>query len=265
MSLRIISYNIRYNNPSDGTNAWPYRQERVSGLLTLYRPDLIGLQEVLHDQLHDLIERLSDFGWLGVGRDDGQTMGEYAPIFYRYTRLDLMESGTFWLSETPHVAGSFGWDADCVRIVTWAQFSDKTTSSKLLHLNTHFDHRGEQARIESAYLLRRFLAERDHDGAIIVTGDFNCTVESLPYRALTAADEVESPLLLDAMQHSQTPHHGPTGTTNHRFAEPLGNKIDYIFYYPVTAVTVLRHAILTDHWDGVYSSDHLPVLADLSL
>ena len=99
--LCTLTYNIRYNNPADGANAWPQRQARVAGLLQTHQPDLIGFQEVRHEQLKALATALPAHDWLGVGRDDGVAAGEYAPIFYRRARLALQESGHFWLSETP--------------------------------------------------------------------------------------------------------------------------------------------------------------------
>ena len=267
--IRLLSYNIRYNNPADGENAWPYRKAKVSGLLQLYQPDLIGLQEVLHDQLTDVAHALPNFGWLGVGRDDGQKRGEYAPIFYRRARFDVADSGTFWLSETPQVAGSFGWDAVCVRIATWAILVDKLTQTEWLHLNTHFDHKGQLAQLNSVRLLAQFLTGRRDIGRILVTGDFNCVSGSPPYQRLIEPDNTDHISLADAMHQSQSPHHGPSGTLNSNFIGPIRDKIDFIFVWPTGSgsedgtVQVHRHAVLADHWDGCYPSDHLPVLADI--
>jgi endonuclease/exonuclease/phosphatase family metal-dependent hydrolase len=263
--LRVISYNIRNGNAPDGDNAWPRRSARVVSLLTLYQPDLIGLQEVLPAQLDDLMTQLPDFNWLGVGRDDGQRAGEHTLIGYRRARLCLVQSNSFWLSPTPDVVGSVGWDATYPRIATWARLFDQTSGQTFLHLNTHFDHRGSLARLESARLLRRFLASYPATLPVIITGDFNCTTAAPPYELLTSAYAGEGPQLYDAMTTSAVPHHGPTATTNCSFANPLRDKIDYIFYHPPTSVQVLRHAVLADHWDGLYPSDHLPVLADLVL
>ena len=261
--LRVISYNIRNGNAPDGDNAWPQRKARVVSLLTLYQPDLIGLQEVLPAQLDDLMPQLPDFDWLGVGRNDGKRTGEHTLIGYRRARLCLVQSNSFWLSPTPDVVGSVGWDATYPRIATWANFVDQTSGAAFLHLNTHFDHRGSQARLESARLLRRFLATIPAALPVIVTGDFNCTADDLPYHALTIDPLINGPQLSDAMMMSITPHHGPTATTNSSFVNPLRGKIDYIFCYPTTRLQVVRHAVLADHWDGVYPSDHLPVLADI--
>ena len=266
-TLRILSYNIRYDNPRDGVNAWPHRQARVVSLLQKYQPDLIGLQEVLHDQLTTLTAALPDYGWVGVGRDDGAEAGEYAPIFYRRDRLNLQESGHFWLSETPEHPGSFGWDAACVRVATWAIFRDREIDTTLVHLNTHLDHRGMVTQRESVKLLQEFLTQRAEALPVVVTGDFNCTPTSPTYAALTKPTRDGLPGFDDAMHVSNTPHQGPTATFTTDFADPLREKIDYIFLYNPTSVsklfTVARHTILDDQEHGRYPSDHLPVLAEL--
>ncbi len=203
--LQLLSYNIRYNNPADGANAWPYRQSRVAALLQSYQPDLIGLQEVRHEQLTALATALPAYDWLGVGRDDGVAAGEYAPIFYHRVRLALQEHGHFWLSETPDQVGSFGWDAACVRIATWAIFTDRTTGVRFLHLNTHLDHRGIHAQLESVKLLQTFLANQHPTLPAIITGDFNCTPGSETYQALTAPSPSTGVIFADAMAQSAAP------------------------------------------------------------
>lgn len=272
-SVRTISYNIRYHNPADGDQAWPNRKEQVTALLQRYQPDLIGLQEVLKGQLDDLAAELVDFAWVGVGREDGRTRGEYAPIFYRHTRLDLLDSATFWLSETPQQPGSFGWDAACVRIATWARFQDKTSGATFLMVNTHFDHRGEQAQVESARLLRDFLNDPAQYVPAIITGDFNCTAQDWPYQLLTRPAASAGLPLCDALIYTQMPHHGPVATFTTDFADPLQEKIDFIFVWPgpagedaaLPAIQVHHHAILDDQTEGYYPSDHLPVLAEILL
>lgn len=272
-SLRIISYNIRYNNPGDKHNAWPQRKARVAALLQQYNPDLIGFQEVLKEQLDDLTAHLSAFAWVGVGRDDGATAGEYAPIFYRRAHFDLLATGTFWLSETPQEPGSFGWDADCVRIATWARLRHKVSDCTLLMLNTHFDHQGEQAQVESALLLRRFLNDPAQRLPAVITGDFNSTAQSWPYEILTTPSEMAGFPLVDTMLHSQNPHRGPRATWANNFTDPLDGKIDFIFMWQMPPVVdgamptlqVRQHAILDDQNEGYYPSDHLPVLAELTI
>jgi len=262
--IRVITYNIRYNTARDGENAWPHRKDRVAQLLHQYEPDLIGLQEVKQDQLTDLIQRLPDFAWVGVGRDDGKTAGEYAPIFYRRARFRLKENGTFWLSQTPNIIGSVGWDASMARIATWAKFVDLQTETILLQLNTHFDHRGMESQIHAAHLLRTFLAEQPQPSPILITGDFNCTEESATYEALTLARAHKAPPLIDTMHATQTPHIGPLATFNNDFADPLQAKIDYIFiqHQPDNPIQVQRHVILADKQNGRYPSDHLPIMVE---
>jgi len=269
--LRILSYNIRYNNPADGDNAWPHRQEQVIALFKRHRPDLIGLQEVRHEQLLALAAALPDYAWLGVGRDDGAEAGEYAPIFYRRARFAIEDSGHFWLSETPEVAGSFGWDAACVRVATWAIFTDRKSDQSVLHLNTHLDHRGVMAQLASVDLLQRFLVRKAQSLLAIVTGDFNCVPTSTTYHALTKEFEGSQGTLQgawqDAIELSRTPHEGPMATFTSDFTDPLQEKIDYIFLYQGSTVSnqmvVTRHAILDDQENGRYPSDHLPVLVEI--
>lgn len=264
--IRVVSFNIRYNNPNDGENAWPNRLDRVAGLLRTHRADLVGVQEALQGMLDDLQERLPAFSWIGVGRADGATGGEYSALFYRTDRFALLDQGTFWLSETPEVPGSKSWDAAIERIVTWGQFEDRRTGDVFYYFNTHFDHRGAEARAESARLLRTRIAEIAGDAPVLLTGDFNADPASLPYQILTgAADDVPAPglHLYDAMHRAAEPHYGPTSTWNGFTAIEPGRRIDFIF--TGEEVRVLRHAILPDAWDGRFPSDHLPVLADVVL
>jgi len=260
--LRVMSFNIRLNVSHDGPNAWPYRRDLAASMVHLHQPDVIGLQEVLPDQVDDLVARLPDFDWVGVGRDDGARKGEFAAVFYRRARLTLLDQGTFWLSETPDVPGSIGWDAVCIRIATWVKVRDTATNSTFFFYNTHFDHRGKVARQESSRLLLQDALARSGNAPVIVAGDLNCDERAPAYRLLTGdADDIPF-RLWDAKTQSATPHHGPSGTF-HAFTGELRDRIDYIFVSD--GVHVLRHAILADYWDGKrYPSDHMPVVADVT-
>lgn len=260
--LRTMSFNIRYDNPGDSVNAWPYRIRRVAGIFRLFEPDVVGVQEALKSQINGLQAEIPEYDWYGVGRDDGEDGGEFCPVFYRRERLELLEKATFWLSETPDTPGSRGWDAVCNRVVSWGKFRDKATENEFYFFNTHFDHAGPKARLESAKLLRREIGKIAGRTPVILTGDLNCRDTSVVYRTLLENPGEESMPLLDAIARTLTPHHGPTGTF-HGFTgvtEP-GGRIDYVFVTP--AWQVRQHAILADHWDGRYPSDHLPVLAIL--
>ncbi len=255
-----MSFNIRYNNPGDGINAWPNRKDWVASLIGEQGADLIGVQEALAPMLADLDARLPGFSRVGVGREDGRAAGEFSAIFYRTDRLTLLDSGTFWLSPTPDVVGSKGWDAAIERVATWGRFRDKQTGCRFVHLNTHFDHIGETARQESAGLIRRRLASLGGGLPILLTGDLNSDPASGAYRVLTR-DTLPAavPPLRDALNASRVAHTGPLSTwTAFRAIEP-GRRIDYVLVSD--PVSVLTHAILTDSRDGRYPSDHLPVLA----
>lgn len=255
--FRVMSFNIRYNTPNDGENAWPHRKDMAASVIRFHDADFAGLQEALLGQIEDLEDRLPGYEWIGVGRDDGQDEGEFTPIFYRVDRFELEDHDTFWLSETPDVPGSKSWDTAITRIATWGIFRDLRTNERFLLLNTHFDHIGTEARTESARLIVERLAE--FDLPTIVTGDFNTTPETEPYRMLTDAHIG----LRDAFSVSQFPHHGPATTWN-GFEEITPNRrIDFIFVDD--DVHVIRHGILSETMDGRFPSDHLPVLAEVRL
>ena len=258
--LRVMSFNIRYNTARDSANAWPHRKDMAASMIRFHHADLAGLQEALKGQIDDLVERLPGYGWFGVGRDDGREKGEFSAIFYRKDRFELLEESTFWLSEEPEVIGSKGWDAAITRIVTWGKLRDRSTGKVFFYFNTHFDHRGVRAREESASLLLTKVKEIAGTTPVIVTGDFNSSESSEPYRILTESTSTES--LRDARYLSVHGHHGPTGTwSGFEVAGTPGEKIDHIFVK--NGVRVLQHGMLSDTFDGRFPSDHLPVLAEV--
>ena len=258
--LRIMTFNIRLDLASDGPNAWPYRRDWVASLIRFHAADAVGVQEALAHMLTELDTRLPGFARVGVGRADGRAAGEFSAILYDTRRLELLDDGTFWLSPTPEVAGSKGWDAAIERVATWARFRDRRTGCSHLHLNTHFDHIGEQARQESARLIRTRLAALAGDLPVVVTGDLNADPRSVPYRIFTH-DPIAGGIapLVDAFDASRDGHYGPTSSWNAFQAIEPGRRIDYILVSP--RVPVLAHAILPDSWDNRFPSDHLPVLA----
>ena len=148
--FNVCSFNIRYDNPNDGEHNWKYRKENVAAFIQYHEVDLIGMQEVLKNQLDDLEQLLPGYAWVGVGRDDGKEAGEYSPILYKKDRFKLIQQSTFWLSETCDTPGTMGWDAACNRVVTWMELEDLTNQKSFFIFNTHFDHRGQTARLESA-------------------------------------------------------------------------------------------------------------------
>ena len=256
--LRVMSFNIRFNNPNDGADAWPHRKDRVAQLIRFHQADIVGVQEALKGMLDDLQERLPRHEWVGVGRADGKEEGEFSAIFYRPRRLELLEHDTFWLSETPEQVASVGWDASMERIATWARFRDRLTGEIFYHVNTHFDHRGEEARRESARLIVDRVREIAGNTPTVITGDFNAVEDSPPYEVLTGADAFR-----DAFYASEQAPYGPNSTWNGFEEITPGRRIDFIFVG--SDVQVLQHGILTDAWDGRFPSDHLPVLAEVAI
>ncbi|MEX0773285.1 MAG: endonuclease/exonuclease/phosphatase family protein [Balneolales bacterium] len=258
--ITVMSYNIRYDTPSDGINAWPHRKDKVAEMIgQKYQSDIVGLQEALKSQIDELEEQLPEFAWVGMGRADGKDAGEFSPIFYKKDRFEVLEDNTFWLSETPDVPGSVSWDSAITRVVTWARFREKNTDLEFIVFNTHFDHRGEQARIESARMLVSRVSEVPENIPVIITGDLNVPESSEVYDVLTGA-----PGLMDARYASQTEHEGPTATFNSwDELRPPGSRIDYILVRG--GVGVLNHRFLDDRYDGRFPSDHLPVISDIVL
>lgn len=262
-SINVMSFNIRYDNPGDGENAWPHRKQMAAGTLCFHKVDIAGLQEALHDQVRDLEMLLPQYAWFGVGRDDGREKGEYNPVFYRKDRFKVIEQSTFWLSETPEMPGKKGWDAACPRIVTWGKIEDKLTKTVFFVFNTHFDHVGKTARVKSAEFLLKKIEELTENEPIILTGDFNCTEKDPPYKILTSGTD-ELPNLADVHFISESRPYGSTKTFN-GFQNEIkpGHRIDFIFVR--NTGKVLRCGIIAERWDGRFVSDHNVVLAEIEL
>jgi len=260
--MRVMSFNIRFDNPADGPDAWPHRKDFVASMFRFHKNDIVGTQEGLINQLRDLDEMLPEFDWVGIGRDDGGEAGEFCAIYYKSDRFDLVEDGTFWLSETPDVPGSMGWDTAITRIVTWARLYDKKNDRRFIVFNTHYDHRGQEARRNSSNLILQKVSELSGGDPVIVMGDLNAVESQDPYKIL--ADPELGPVrveLFDGFYHSRYGHHGPTSTWN-AFREIYPDRrIDYIFVD--RNFSVIQHGILADIRDGHFPSDHLPVVADL--
>ncbi len=260
--MRVISYNIRYDNPGDGPNNWDNRKEKVVSVLALHRPDIFCLQEALVHQLEYIDEAFPSFAYYGIGRDDGMEAGEFAPVFFDTNRFNPEDQGTFWLSETPERDGSKSWYAGHTRIVSWIKLVDRNLGSSFYVFNTHFDHASQHAREQSAILLRKKIRQIAGGHPVILAGDFNTRQGSEAYNTLVGEEAPN--VFSNAMEISKAPHHGPACSfVGFDFISVPGRIIDFIFVNP--QVEVLRHAILTDNWDGVYPSDHLPVLVDIEL
>lgn len=260
--LNVMTFNIRLNTASDSLNAWPYRKDNVAAQILFHDVHLLGVQEALHNQMVDLKERLPQYKFIGVGRDDGKEKGEYSAIFYDTTRLQALQSSTFWLSQTPEVPGSKSWDAAITRIVSWAKFRDRKTKKEFFAFNTHFDHIGKEARRESAKMILQKVASIAGKTPAVVTGDFNATPADEPIQVIT--DQSNAGHLVNAKEVSATPHYGPTGTfTGFGPKERDNLPIDYIFLKGPWKVK--KHATLSQSWGGRFASDHFAVLAVMAL
>ena len=258
--IRVMTLNIRCaacEQESD-INHWSKRKYLVAELIEKYNPDIIGLQEAEKRQIDDLFDLLDGYEWIGVGRDDGKETGEYNAIFYKVGRFSIAQTKTFWLSETPEVP-SKGWDAAFNRTVTIAEIEDKQASKHFYFFNTHFDHVGETAKLESAKLILNEIKILNENFPLVLTGDFNSTPGSEPYKQV-----ISDSVLSNAEEISEQPHFGGIVTFN-GFGKTMsvGNTIDYIFVND--KVKVLSHGTITDMFDDNYPSDHYPVLAEIVL
>ena len=255
--MNIITYNIRYNTPSDKENAWPKRRGGVIRLLKQHKADIFSVQEALYDQIMDLKDGMKGFEYVGAGREDGNINGEFAAIYYNSNRYRLLEDGTFWLSKTPEIP-SKSWDAALNRICTWARFRDNESHKSFYVFNTHFDHQGTIARKKSAELILNKISEiADRKDPLILTGDFNLTAEEKPLVLIMQK-------LKDSRQVSLTLPKGPVGTFNgFDFQSKLESRIDFIFVNKF--VEVNNYNVLTDSKDGRYPSDHMPVLIEVQM
>ena len=256
MKLCLMTYNIRYNTSIDAENAWPFRKQRVLELIQDTHAHIVGLQEVLAGQLAYLAEHLTDYSYIGVGRDDGKFEGEFAPIFYQKHRFELLRSGTFWLSEKPAQIASIGWDASLPRIATWAELWCKQAGQNVFVCNTHFDHLGEQARQESSGLVLKQLAKLEAGYPCFLMGDLNAEPDSLCYKILSAQFQ-------DTFLTADRQDGGPLTYRGFQEGKEEAKRIDYIFakkpIKPSYAATLERKYV------GYYPSDHVPVLVHLDL
>lgn len=246
-----MTYNLRLDISSDGVNQWGNRKEKVYTLLKKYQPDIIGTQEGFQNQLEDIVQNINQYAYIGVGRDDGKTAGEYSAIIYNKEKFEVLDQKTFWLSETPEVPGSKSWDAAITRIATWAKMKDKKSKKTFFILNTHFDHIGNEARLKSAQLIKSKLVELAGKLPVIVTGDFNSEPTDAPYLSMI---DINGYMLKDAGHTSEI------GTyCTFAVSGPPCKRIDYIFYSSNWKST--DYQVIADHDGTYYPSDHLPVMS----
>lgn len=256
--VKVMSYNIRLDVRSDGENRWDVRKDKVAGLMNYHEADFIGSQEVQHHQLKYLLGELKLYSYIGVGRDDGKDAGEYSCIFYKKDKYVLLKQSTFWLSPAPD-AVSIGWDAAHKRICTYGLFRNKSSRQMFWVFNTHLDHIGKTARMESAKLIIKKIKElNSRNFPVILMGDFNARPEEQPVQYI-------SNYMQNCREVSKMVY-GPADTWNgFKFTDKLNGCIDYIFVSKDKRLQVTKFATITDSYDMKYPSDHLPVLAVINI
>jgi endonuclease/exonuclease/phosphatase family metal-dependent hydrolase len=257
VSLKVMTFNIRTISISDGLDYWSFRKDHVADLIKRHSPDIVGTQEVWTIQAKDLEKRLPDYEWFGTPRDIGKTGGEMCAVFYKKDRLELIEEGTFWMSENPDKPGSKDWDAVFPRVVTWGKFREIDSGNEFYFFNTHFAI-VKQARKNSAPVLVSKFKEIAGDTPSVVLGDFNTVEGSDPYRTITS-------VLQDSKHLSFEGPKGPDGTSRgFKRDSKVGKRIDYIFVTPT--VCVREYEVIDDTYGkNRRPSDHLPVTAVIEI
>ena len=255
--LKVMSFNIRYGSARDGNNRWDLRKELVGDTIQTFSPDLLGLQETMPFQAEYLKQHLEAYNYVGWTRDKDPN-GEQCGIMFRAKRFELVKSGQFWLSETPETNASKSWDSSLPRVATWVVLKDKMNDGKsFLFINTHFDHRGKQARLESAKLIKSWLAENYKEKPIVVTGDFNTGISTKPYSKLV---NEQPPGLVDSFASFGWDTKN-TGTFNGFRGTTSGARIDWIL--TSKHLKIKDAAIDQTNEKGRYPSDHFPVTATI--
>jgi endonuclease/exonuclease/phosphatase family metal-dependent hydrolase len=261
-SVRVTTFNVRNSNSKDGPDAWTERRAFFLDTLQGADADLIGLQEVLQVQAEEIRTRLSSYEFIGVARNDGKQAGEYSPILFRRDRFERRDWGTIWLSPTPDAVGSKGWDAALPRIATWLKLADKQNGNReLLVMNTHFDHKGKEARVESAKLLRKTAADLGKGLPVIIMGDFNVTEDDPPYATLVRPEDNGPPKLADAYREVHPQRSKDESSFNGFKGTRHGSRIDWILHTP--EFKAVDASIDYANKDGRYPSDHYPVHVEL--
>jgi endonuclease/exonuclease/phosphatase family metal-dependent hydrolase len=256
-----MSFNIRYGTAQDGENSWEHRRAAVVEVVESYRPDVLGFQEALRFQLDELGAAMPRYQEIGVGRSDGVEAGEYAAIFVDRSRLEVLNSGTFWFSDTPEAPGSTSWGNDIPRICTWARLRDRAGGRSFYVYNSHWDHRSQPSRERSADLLMDRIAQREaRDDPVLVTGDFNAG-ESNPAFLHLLSDYAPGGFRLFDTFRALHPDATGVGTFNGFEGLTDGEKIDAVLAsgeWEVLEAEIIRAAP-----DSRYPSDHFPVVARL--
>ncbi len=251
--LRLLTFNIRYANPHDGVNYWEHRKERTYKVIRAFNPDIFGVQEALDEQNRDLGEAFSEYGRLGVGRDDGDSLGEHCSIFYRKSRFEVITNSTFWFSDTPDTIASKHFGNRLTRICTWAHFRDIATQISFFLYNLHIDHESQPSREKSILCLLEQIGRRGTKDPVFVMGDFNAEEQNPAVLLIQSQNDVplrDTFRVMNPDAEAVATFHGYTGVLE-------GDKIDYIFAAP--NFEIVESSIIRTCFDEFYPSDHFPV------
>ena len=250
--LKVMTFNIRYGTANDGENSWQFRKDDVVKTIQAFKPDLLGLQEALQLQIDELLMQMPGYAYVGGGRDDGKSAGEYSCIFYQKDRFNIDSAETFWFSETPNIVASKSWGNNILRICTWARLHDKFSGKDFYLFNVHLDHESQPSREKSAELLMKKINEKTLP--VILTGDFNCGDENTAIKTILSNGLIDTYRILNEKQPKE-------GTFNSFKGETDGEKIDFIF--TTKDFLVKQSEIVRTSYDGKFPSDHFPVTAIL--
>ncbi len=250
--IEVMSFNMRYDNASDSLNPWSKRCPLIADFINFEAPDIIGTQELLQHQLTNLKALLPDYQAIGRPRDDGETKGEYSALLYNRHRFEAVDTGTFWLSETPDIVGSKGWDGACRRIATWARLRDLRNGKEIFIINTHLDHIGRMARSGGIALVVSKALQLGANAPKILTGDLNSGPDS------DVAKHVGN-TFVDARRHAAYVY-GTDWTFHDYGREPLDTRERIDFVCATPDLSPVAYAVITDMPGGKYMSDHSPVI-----
>lgn len=260
-TINAMSFNLRLDTPIDSLNNWQYRKNVAAQIILQKNIDVVGVQEALHNMMEDLESAMPEYTAIGVGREDGKEKGEYSAIFYKTKKFTEKKSGTFWLSETPDVPGSMGWDAACTRVATWVVLEDNETKENFFFVNTHLDHIGVKARQNGVHLMIEKAMKEANGLPFIITGDFNASPDS---NVIQYVKNQENPKILMAREIAKEKH--DKKGTFHDFGKIAEGEREYIdFIFVSEGCTVLYYEAIDDKLNDIYLSDHNPIWAKITL
>ncbi len=253
--MRVMTFNLRFENDRDGENAWSLRRDRVVAVVRRYAPDILGTQEGVWSQLTYLSEHLPHYLPFLPDRSSDDKI-QCPTLYFRKDRFQVHEGRDFWLSTTPEVHLSWDWDSAFPRMLSFSRIEDENTGNRIIAAVTHLDHIGVEARYQQAKIIASWV--RRQDLPVILMGDFNDGPASPAHDVLTA-QETGLYDTWEALNRRETPeaytHHGFTGI-------PQLARMDWILAdvgFRVKHVDIVR-----DQFNGGYPSDHFPYIADLS-